>query len=181
MALEPVQMLAAVAAVAVGVAKYVKDLPAWATSALGAAAAFATLEVVDTFLEYPCVAGGHAAVAAILFATPAKDAYETAVAVLGGHAVAAGVALLQLAALPEQAVFATKTIVVAAAVGAQKYAGTVHPPACALAFVMATTGNNDPKSLIGPLLGCAILIAAQQAFIELTKDGAGGKKKTKRS
>ena len=178
MALEPVQMFAAIAAVAVGVAKYVKDLPAWATSALGATAAFATLELLDNFIDgHNVVSAGHAAVAAILFATPAKDAAETAKAVLGGHAVAAGVALIRLAALPEQAVFATKTIVVAAAIAAQKYAGTVHPPACALAFMTAANGTKDPNALIGPFLGCAILIGAQQAFIALTADDGGKKKK----
>ena len=158
----------AIAIATLGIAAAVKGLPAYVISALGAACAFATLEAADTVIPYPCLAGPHAAVVAILFAAPAKGLYDTAFAVLGGHIVAAGIAILQLKLLPPSAAFLTKTIVVTLAVGAQKALGTVHPPACAIAFVWATSGQDDPMKLVGPLIGCTILIVVQQAFIALT-------------
>eukprot|EP01079_Euglenida_sp_SAG-EU17-18_P000939 gene939-2584_t len=92
-------------------------VPAFVTSALGAACAFSALEAADTVSPYPCLAGPHAAVVAILFASPAKGPVDTAVAVLGGHIVAAGIAILQLRFLPASAALLAKTLVVALAVG----------------------------------------------------------------
>ena len=51
------------------------------------------------------------------------------------------IAVLQLMLLPEAAKWAARTAIVAAAVGAQKAAGTVHPPACGIAFVWVTSGQ----------------------------------------
>ena len=58
----------------------------------------------------------------------------------------------------------------ALAVGAQKAFGAVHPPAVGMAFVWATTGKTDIMGLVGPLIGCAVLIACQQAWITLMAD-----------
>jgi len=162
------QLFAAMAGVvtALGVAgKSTGKMPAWASAALGAAAAFSLLEVADAFIPYPLVAGPHAAVVGILFAAPPKNAMATAKGVLGGHIVAVGAAiLLQMAPLAGLD-FALKTLVVMAAVGAQKATDTVHPPACGVAFMWAAGGKTDPAALVGPLIGCAILIAVQQAWV----------------
>jgi CBS-domain-containing membrane protein len=119
-------------------------------------------------VPYPIVAGPHAAVAAILFAGPAMPLPKKIMAVLGGHAVAMAVAIAQVKLLPEAAKWAAKTAIVAAAIGAQKAAGTVHPPACGIAFVWATSGQGDPTKAIGPLIGCAILIAVKQLMEEIS-------------
>ena len=68
---------------------------------------------------------------------------------------------------------------VAAAIGAQKAAGAVHPPACGVAFVWATSGQGDPMKGIGPLIGCVILIAVKYGIDALAGQVAGGKAKTK--
>ena len=112
--------------------------------------------------------GRHAAVTAILFGAPAKGLQDTAIGVLGGHVIAAVLAVLQLKMIPEVAQFASKTLIVAVAVGAQKACGAVHPPAVAIAFVWATSGQTDPMKLVGPLIGCTILIAVQQVWVALT-------------
>jgi CBS-domain-containing membrane protein len=111
----------------------------------------------------------HAAVAAILFAAPPKPAGETAVAVLGGHLVAVALAILQVKFLPVQAAAVVKVLVVALAVGAQKATSTVHPPAVAMAFVWATSGNDDPLKAVGPLIGCTLLVVVQQLWLIVTK------------
>ena len=128
------------------------------------------LEAADTVVPYPIVAPPHAAVVAILFAAPAKGATDTAKAVLGGHVAAMAMAILQLKVLPmvPAAAFAAKTVIVALAVGAQKAAGAVHPPAIGIAFIWATTGQDDPMKAVGPLIGCTVLIAVQQLWNELT-------------
>lgn len=167
----------ALAAACAGAGVFVKGVPPFVTAALGAAFAFSVLEVADQFIPYPIVAGGHAAVTAILFATPPKSATATATAVLGGHVIAAGVALAQTKLLPEAAAFAVKTLVVMLAVGAQKAADAVHPPACALAFAWATSKQTDPLALLGPLIGCAVLIGCQQAWVQMTAAPAKGKGK----
>ena len=171
-------MFGAIAAACAGLAVMVKDLPPYVTSALGAAFAFALLEAADEFIPYPIVAVPHAAVACILFAAPVKAAAETAQGVLGGHVAAAGVAVALLKVkLPAAAAFALKTIAVALAIGVQKALGTVHPPAIGIAFVWATSGQDDPMKLVGPLIGCCVLIAAQQGWLQLTVT----EKKKKRS
>ena len=137
-----------------------------------AAAAFAVLEASDAFIPYPIVSGPHAAVVSLLFATPVKPLQDTVIGVIGGHVVAAGMAVLQVKFLPAAAVPMAKTIVVALAVGAQKLSGAVHPPACGVAFVWATSGQDDPLKLIGPLIGCSIIIAVQQAWNAATSGKA---------
>ena len=132
-----------------------------------AAAAFACLEAADSFIPYPIVSGPHAAVVAILFAMPAKPLQDTLIGVLGGHIVAAGMAVAQVKFLPAAAVPMAKTIIVALAVGAQKMTGAVHPPACGVAFVWATSGQDDPMKLAGRSSG-TILIVVQQAWNALT-------------
>lgn len=173
------QLFAAAASVclAVGIATKSSSLPAYVGSALGAAFAFSVLELAAGSIPYPILAGPHAAVAAILFAAPAKGMKDTAVAVLGGHLVAMGIALLQVKYLPAQAAFAAKTIVVMLAVGAQKALGAVHPPAVAVAFIWATSGQDDPLKVVGPLIGCAILVVCQQVWLKLTVPTPAGKAK----
>merc|ERR1719183_2155044 len=162
----------AIAAAAVVVGQLVKGLPPFVGTALGAAFAFSVLEAADTFIPYPIVTGGHAAVTAILFATPLKSAPVAAVAkgVIGGHVIAAGAAIGLAMGLPQSAAFAIKTVIVTLAVGAQSAAAAVHPPACALAFVWATTAETDATKLVGPLIGCAVLIACQQVWNTLNKE-----------
>lgn len=164
-------MFAVIAASCLGLAAVGSALPAYVKSALGAAAAFAILEAADPLIPYPIVAGPHAAVAAILFAAPAAPLQKTAMSVLGGHVLAAGVAILQVKFLPPAAAVAMKTLVVCLAIGAQKAAGAVHPPAVGMAFVWATTGIDDPLKLVGPLIGCVILLVVQQIWLALTGDG----------
>ena len=175
----PYFLAIAVAALAGG--QLVKGLPDWVGNALGAAFAFSILEAVSasSIIPYPIVAGGHAAVTAILFATPPKTAIDTARAVLGGHVIAASMALALAHGLPEAAGFAIKTVIVTLAVGAQKAAGAVHPPACALAFMWATSAETSPYKLIGPLIGCSVLIVCQQAWVALGKEAKAEKAKKK--
>ena len=172
--------VAAVAALA-GVATAGRGLPGYVVSALGSAFAFASLEVANHFIPYPIVAGGHAAITAILFASPAKGAPAATHVrgVLGGHVIAAGVAIGLAKALPEAAAFATKTVIVTLVIGAQSVAGALHPPACALAFVWATTKETDPMKLVGPLIGCAVLIVCQQVWLVLTAPKAPAPAKDK--
>ena len=164
------QCFIAVAAVAALAGVVGRGLPVFVVNALGAAFAFSCLEVANHFIPHPLVAGGHAAIAAILFASPAKGAPAATHVrgVLGGHVIAAGVAIGLAKALPEAAAFATKTVIVTLVIGAQSAAGALHPPACALAFVWATTKETDPMKLVGPLIGCAVLIVCQQVWLVLT-------------
>ena len=161
-------LFAAIAAGCIGVSVAVKGLPDAVKSCLGAAAAFAVLEAADTVIPYPVVAGPHAAVAAILFAAPAMPLQKAIMGVIGGHIVAMVVSIGQVMFLPEAAKWAAKTTIVAAAIGAQKAAGTVHPPACGIAFVWATSGQDDPMKAIGPLIGCCLLIAVKYTIVALT-------------
>ncbi len=172
--------VAAVAAVA-GVATAGRGVPAFVVSAMGAAFAFSSLEVANHFIPYPIVAGGHAAITAILFASPAKGASAATHlrGVLGGHVIAGGLAIGLAKALPEAAAFATKTVIVTLVIGAQSAAGALHPPACALAFVWATTKETDPMKLVGPLIGCAVLIVCQQVWLVLTAPKAPAAAKDK--
>ena len=172
-------LFAVVAAVCIAASVGAKGLPDAVKSFLGAAAAFAALEAADEFIPYPIVAGPHAAVAAILFAAPAMPLQKALMGVLGGHVIAMAVAIGQVMFLPEVAKWAAKTAIVAAAIGAQKAAGAVHPPACGVAFVWATSGQGDPMKGIGPLIGCVILIAVKYGIDALAGQVAGGKAKTK--
>jgi len=137
---------------------------------LGAAASFATLEAANLFVFLPAgfnaVAGGHAAVTAILFCMPPKTATATAYNVLGGHALAALAGVAQLAALPASLAFASKTLITVAIVLAMKSFDAVHPPAAAFGF-LAVAGNKGLVDAVGPLLGCAVLIACQQLWLQL--------------
>uniref|UniRef100_A0A7S2DC71 HPP transmembrane region domain-containing protein n=1 Tax=Haptolina brevifila TaxID=156173 RepID=A0A7S2DC71_9EUKA len=160
----------AVACTAIGVAG--SALPSYAKAALGVATAFAVLEVANELIPYPLIGAPHAAVATVLFAAPSKPLQETALTVIGGHIIAVALAVLQVKFLPAAAAALVKTLVVALSVGAQKATGTVHPPAVAMAFVWATTGNNDPLKAIGPLIGCSVLIGVQQLWIVLTSSKA---------
>mmetsp|Transcript_43479 Transcript_43479/g.98278 ORF Transcript_43479/g.98278 Transcript_43479/m.98278 type:complete len:214 (-) Transcript_43479:472-1113(-) len=147
-----------------------QSLSGTAISCLGAAASFATLEALDAGLFKPmgfgCVSGPHAAVAVILFATPPKNAKATAYSVLGGHLIAAIAALLQLAVLPAAVAFAAKTVIVSLVVLGMKLADAVHPPACAFAMLFVV-GKQGPMDVIGPLIGCGILVACQQVWLKL--------------
>lgn len=152
-------------------------------TALGACFGFAALELVDAtitkpFLGMPIVVGGHAAVTAILFAAPALPAATTAYKVLGGHIVATIAGLIQLNFIPPDLATLTKTLCITLAVLGQKATDSVHPPACAFAFIFVT-GNKGYEFAIGPIVGCAVLIAAQQAWLAVTASGApaAGKKK----
>ena len=71
----------------------------------------------------------------------------------------------------------TFVFVVMLAVGAQKALGAVHPPAVAMAFIWATSGQDDPLKGVGPLIGCAILVVCQQVWLELTGPTPAGKAK----
>jgi CBS-domain-containing membrane protein len=168
-------LFAAIAAGCIGVSVAVQGLPDFVKACLGAAAAFSVLEAADTIIPYPIVAGPHAAVAAILFAGPAMSLEKKIMGVLGGHAVAMAVAIAHVKLLPEAAKWAAKTAIVAAAIGAQKAAGTVHPPACGIAFVWATSGQDDPMKAIGPIIGCAILIAVKELIDALSGSSAKAK------
>ena len=145
-----------------------------AAAAFGALFAFALLEACEMAIFKPyagfgIVAGGHAAVAAILFAAPAKGAKDTAYAVVGGHVVATIAYLLQLAIVPASCVAAYKTLIVALCIYGQKAAGAVHPPAVAFAF-LSVMANKGAMDAVGPIIGCALLVAFQQTWIEVTKD-----------
>ena len=170
-------LFAAIAAASIGAIVAVKQLPDWAKSCLGAAAAFSALEAADFFVPYPIVSGPHAAVAAILFAGPPMPLQKALMGVIGGHVVAMAIAIGQVMLLPEAAKWAAKTAIVAAAIGAQKAAGTVHPPACGVAFVWATSGQGDPMKAVGPLIGCCVLIGIKELIVALTAGDAKAKTK----
>lgn len=144
-------------------------------AALGAATAFAALEAAQEVIFKPqfglsIVAGGHAAVSTILFATPAKSMADTFYGVVGGHVIATLVGMAQLALAPAALDFATKTVTVTLVILAQKALGAVHPPACAFAF-MFVGGGKTYEDAIGPIVGCAVLILLQQGILAATDDG----------
>ena len=105
-------------------------------------------------------------VAVILFAMPSKPAQATAYGVIGGHIAVTLTSVAQLYVMPEQLAFATKIITVGLAVLAMKMGEAVHPPACAFALAFVG-GNKGPMFAIGPLIGCAILIACQRIWLAL--------------
>lgn len=139
--------------------------------ALGATAGFAALELADAAIFKPqfglsVVVGGHAAVATILFAAPAKPLQATMYSVVGGHVCAVVASMVQLAFLPEQLAFAAKTMTVALVILAQTAAGAVHPPATAFAFLFVA-GNKGYDFAYGPIVGCVLLVLFQQAWLSV--------------
>ena len=69
----------------------------------------------------------------------------------------------------------TKVIAVSLAIGAMKSADAVHPPAVSFAFLFVTGGKTYDFA-IGPIIGCAVLIAAQELYTMAVGDA---KQKTK--
>jgi len=139
--------------------------------ALGATAGFAALELADAAVFKPMaglsiVAGGHAAVATILFATPSKPLQATMYSVVGGHIVATLAGMFQLAFVPPQLAFAAKTVTVTLVILGQTSAGAVHPPATAFAFLFVA-GNKGYMDAVGPIIGCTLLVLFQQAWVSV--------------
>ena len=150
---------------------------------LGAAFAFSVLEALDLAVVKPnlgvsCFYPGHAPVTVILFAMPAAPAAATAFKVLGGHCAitATSYLLVAMKANLEMLAFASKVLTVGLGVFAMKTADAVHPPAAAFALAFVG-GSKDPTFAIGPLIGCAILIACQRVWLELPAPADAGKKK----
>jgi len=169
---------AAAALVGAAVAKQMGIAPL--SIALGAAFAFAVLEAVDAgavkpYLGFSAFYPGHAPVTVILFAMPTKPATATAFAVLGGHVAVTLTGLAQLYLLPASMAFATKVVTVGAAVLAMKASDAVHPPAAAFALAFVG-GNKGPMDAVGPLIGCATLIACQRVWLALPEAAGKGKK-----
>ena len=147
---------------------------------LGAAFAFSVLEALDLAVVKPnlgvsCFYPGHAPVTVILFAMPAAPAAAT-FKVLGLRYHRDVVPSRRDEGEPRDARLRVEVLTVGLGVFAMKTANAVHPPAAA--FALAFVGvSKDTTFAIGPLIGCAILIACQRVWLELPAPADAGKKK----